>query len=44
VLNQHGRFDGSLWNVQHLLCADKNVIPKAGLQVVLQLGQIQVNT
>ena len=41
-LDEHRGFDGALGNFQHFLRSHKDVVPQPGLQIMLQLGQIQV--
>src|ERR1700693_3410193 len=43
-LDEHRRFDRSAWNTQFLLSQHKDIVPKACLQVILQLGQVEVGT
>ena len=41
-LDEHCSSDGAAWNTQFILSEYKDIIPEAGLQVILQFGQVEV--
>lgn len=43
-LDQHGRADGALRDADVLLGEDEDLVPEAGLQVRLRLGEVEVRT
>ena len=41
-LDEHCSSDGAAWNTQFILSEYKDIIPEAGLQVILHFGEVEV--